>query len=304
MNTHPLVSIITVNYNQVQHTCAFLESLRKISYPNIEIIVVDNHSAENPESILQTQYPEAKLILSKSNLGFAGGNNLGINMATGKYLLFINNDTEVDAGFLEPLVSLFESNPKAGIASPKILYYNSDNIIQYVGCNKINPYTGRNKRIGYKEKDLGQYDTLRETELAHGAAMMVPRHVVDEAGVMPELFFLYYEELDWCESIKNCGYSIYAVPASKVFHKESMSVGKNSTLKTYYMTRNRLLFMRRNTKGLTKVSWILFFLIFSIPKNISKYILKREIDQLKAFWKGFVWNITHLTNGEKIKLLA
>ena len=151
---------------------------------------------------------------------------------------------------------------------------------------------------------MGQHDTLRQTDLAHGAAMMVPRKVIDKAGEMPEIFFLYYEELDWCESIKNCGYTIHVVPASKVYHKESMSVGKNSTLKTYYMTRNRLLFMRRNTKGAAKISWILFFLIFSIPKNTANYILKREIDQLKAFWKGFIWNVTHLTNGAKIKLLT
>jgi GT2 family glycosyltransferase len=300
MNTAPLVSIITINYNQLMHTCALLDSLKKISYPSIEVIVVDNASVENPETTIANNYPEVKLILSKDNLGFAGGNNLGIALAKGKYLLFINNDTEVDTAFLEPLVNLFETNPNAGIASPKIIYYNSGDIIQYAGCYRINPYTGRNKRIGYKEKDLGQHDTLRETDLAHGAAMMVPRSIIDKAGVMPEIFFLYYEELDWCESIKNAGYKIYVVPASKVYHKESMSVGKNSTLKTYYMTRNRLLFMRRNTKGLTKISWVFFFLIFSIPKNTAGYIIKRDTAQLKAFWKGFIWNATHLTNGKKL----
>jgi GT2 family glycosyltransferase len=296
----PLVSIITINYNQAHHTCALLASLRTISYSNIEIIVVDNHSIESPEKVIREEFPEAILILSKTNLGFAGGNNLGIALAKGKYLLFINNDTEVEKGFLEPLVNLFETNPRAGIASPKILYYQSDETIQYAGCYRINPYTGRNKRIGYKEKDLGQHDTLRETDLAHGAAMMVPKSVIAEVGVMPEIFFLYYEELDWCEAIKNHGYSTFVVPASKVYHKESMSVGKNSTLKTYYMTRNRLLFMRRNTKGLTKLSWIIFFLIFSIPKNTCKYILNRDIEHLKAFWKGFIWNVTHLANGKKL----
>jgi GT2 family glycosyltransferase len=300
MSKAPLISIITINYNQVHHTCALLESLRKISYPSIEVIVVDNHSAENPEKTIKENYPETILIMSPENLGFAGGNNLGINIAKGKYLLFINNDTEVDSGFLEPLVNFLEGNPQAGIISPKIIYYNSGETIQYVGCNKINPYTGRNTRIGYKEKDQGQHDALRETDLAHGAAMMVPRSVIDKVGVMPEIFFLYYEELDWCESIKNAGYKIYVVPASKIYHKESMSVGKNSTLKTYYMTRNRLLFMRRNTKGFTKISWILFFLAFSIPKNTASYLLKFDFAQLKAFWKGSIWNATHLTNGKKL----
>lgn len=294
----PLVSIITVNYNQLEYTLQLLESLRNTRYRNLEVIVVDNASKQNPEPVIRERYPEVKVIVSSENLGFAGGNNLGINAATGKYLFFLNNDTEVDANTFHPLVKLFETTPDAGIASPKILYFNSGETIQYVGCSNINPYTGRNKREGFKEKDSGQYDTLRVTDLAHGAAMMVPRSVIDKAGLMPELFFLYYEELDWCETIKNNGYKIYVVPQAKIYHKESMSVGKNSTLKTYYLTRNRLLFMRRNTRGLTKVSWVLFFIFFSIPKNSLAFVLKRETEHLKAFWKGFMWNISHNSNGK------
>jgi GT2 family glycosyltransferase len=287
---NPLISIITINYNQLEYTCELLQSLRNISYPNIEVIVVDNASRENPEPVIRARFPEATVILSRENLGFAGGNNLGIEAAKGKYLFFLNNDTEVDPHVFEPLVALFESREDAGIASPKILYFNSGETIQYVGCSRINPYTGRNHREGFKQKDVGQFDQLRETDLAHGAAMMVPRKVIDKVGVMPEFFFLYYEELDWCESIKNAGYKIYVVPQSKIYHKESMSVGKNSTLKTYYMTRNRLLFMRRHTTGLTKISWILFFIFFSIPKNVFK--------------KGFTWNILHRSNGSRLKLSA
>lgn len=299
-----MVSIITINYNQVALTCALIESLKNVTYPAFEIIVVDNFSPEDPTEIITKQYPFVKYIRSNVNLGFAGGNNLGIQISEGKYLLFLNNDTEVDPGFLEPLVNLFETNPNAGIASSKILYHNSDQIIQYAGSTNINPFTGRNQRIGHLEKDLGQHDALKETDLAHGAAMMVPRKVIDEAGMMPEFFFLYYEELDWCERIKRAGYRIYYVPASRVYHKESMSVGKNSTLKTYYMTRNRLLFMRRNTSGMTKISWVFFFLLFSLPKNALTYILQREPAHGKAFWKALVWNLTHFSDGQKLKLFA
>ena len=154
------------------------------------------------------------------------------------------------------------------------------------------------------EEDRGQYDTLRETDLAHGAAMMVPKSVIDEVGMMPEFFFLYYEEIDWCESIKKAGYKIFFVPASKVFHKESMSVGKNSTLKTYYMTRNRLLFMRRNTSGIKKLFWVAFFIAFSLPKNAFSYVMQRDVKHGIAFWKALVWNLTHLSNGQKYKLFA
>jgi hypothetical protein len=242
--------------------------------------------------------------VSPDNLGFAGGNNLGIVASKGKYLLFLNNDTEVDPGFLEPLVDMFEANPHAGAASSKILYHNSDETIQYAGSGSIDHFTGRSKRIGWMERDNGQYDDLRETNLAHGAAMMVPRKIVDKVGMMPEFFFLYYEEVDWCESIKKAGFKIFYVPSSKVYHKESMSIGKESVLKTYYLTRNRLLYMRRNTSGLKKITWILFFLVFSIPKNALTFTLQRDMDRAKAFFKGLLWNLTHMDNGEKFKLFA
>lgn len=300
----PLVSIITINFNQLRMTCELLDSLRQVTYSNLEVIVVDNHSAEDPTTVISQKYPDVRLIVASENLGFAGGNNLGIGAAKGEYLLFLNNDTEVDPGFLEPLVALFETNARAGAASSKILYYNSGGMIQYAGSSRIDPFTGRSKRIGYMEKDNGQHDTLRETDLAHGAAMMVPRRVIDEVGMMPEFFFLYYEEVDWCESIKKAGYSVYFVPGSKVYHKESMSIGKGSTLKTYYMTRNRLLYMRRNTAGLKKITWILFFLFFSLPKNALMYTMKRDIEHAKAFWKGLLWNMTHLDNGKKLRLFA
>ncbi len=300
----PCVSIITINYNQLKVTCELLDSLRKLTYPDVEVIVVDNHSQENPRRLIEEKYPEVKVIISDKNLGFAGGNNLGIEASRGKYLLFLNNDTEVDAGFLEPLVSLFESTPKAGIASSKILYYNSGGTIQYAGSTRVDPFTGRSRRIGYMEKDNGQHNRLQETDLAHGAAMMVPRCVINEVGMMPAFFFLYYEEVDWCESIKKAGYKVYFVPDSKVYHKESMSIGKRSTLKTYYMTRNRLLYMRRNTSGFKKMTWMLFFLFFTIPKNTLTFTLRRDIEHAKAFWKGLLWNMTHLDNGKKLKLFV
>src|SRR5688500_13304900 len=157
----PLVTIITINYNQLKLTCELLDSLRRVTYPAIEIIVVDNHSKEDPTTVIREKYPEVKLIVSMENLGFAGGNNLGIKASSGDYLLFLNNDTEVHPGFLEPLVALFEANPNAGAASSKILYHDSGETIQYAGSTRINPFTGRSKRIGYREKDSGQHNTMQ-----------------------------------------------------------------------------------------------------------------------------------------------
>jgi GT2 family glycosyltransferase len=287
----PLVSIISINYNQAQVTCDLLCSLRHVTYPNLEILVVDNASpGEDPRQI-EREFPEIKLIRSAKNLGFAGGNNLAIAEANGKYLLFLNNDTEVEPGFLEPLVDLFENNPGAGCASPKILYHGTGGMIQYAGSRGLNRWTTRSKTIGQLEKDHGQHDTSRETALADGAAMMVPMQVIRRVGLMPELYFLYYEELDWCEAIKRSGYSCHYVAESTITHKESMSVGKSSVLKTYYQNRNRLLFIRRNLQGWPLCTSTLVFLLLAVPKFFLQYGARGEWQHLRAILRGLQWHV-------------
>jgi GT2 family glycosyltransferase len=289
----PLVSVVSVNYNQAQLTCDMVASLLATTYPRLEIIVVDNASPTDNPDVITERYPQVKLIKSEKNLGFAGGNNLGIAQAAGDYLLFLNNDTEVAPNFLEPLVQLFEREPKAGIASPKIIFYGTDNVIQYAGSQGINTWTGRSVTIGQGEADRGQYNRSQPTQLADGAAMMVPRRVIDAVGTMPELYFLYYEELDWCEIIKRAGYTCHYVAESTIYHKESMSVGKASVLKTYYMNRNRLLFIRRNCSGWARWSSALVFVAAALPKKAVQFSLHREWEHLRALGRGLRWNLQH-----------
>ncbi|MDZ4666340.1 MAG: glycosyltransferase family 2 protein [bacterium] len=292
MNNNPLVSVITVNYNGSIYTRAFLNSLREISYPNIEVFVVDNASSESIAS-LKNDFPEVIFIESNENLGFAGGNNLAIQVAKGKYFFLLNNDTELEPNFIEPLVNLMESNDKIGIVSSKLVYYSQPNVLQFAGSKGINFYTGRGFAIGHKENDQEKYNASYKTELAHGAAMMFSRKVVEKVGLMADLFFLYYEETDFCERVKRAGFEVWYCGASKVYHKESMSVGKESPMKTYYLTRNRLVFTKRNTTGLQKLTAVLFFYFVSFPKGILKYIFKKEFKLLVAFVKGALWNLTH-----------
>lgn len=170
------------------------------------------------------------------------------------------------------------------MVSPKIVYFGL-NKIQYAGAIGINPYTGRGSKIGHMEENDGRYFESKFTDLAHGAAMMIPMEVVKKVGMMPDIFFLYYEEHDWCEIIKRAGYKVKYIGNSTIYHKESVSVGKDSPLKIYYMTRNRLLFMRRNYSGITLLISILFFIVFSIPKNTFTY-LRKSWKLLIAFYKG------------------
>ena len=290
MTNYPLVSIVSINYNGAQVTGEMLDSLKKITYPNIEVIIVDNASKEDP-TIIAEKHPWIKFIRSDKNLGFAGGNNLGFKQASGKYFLMLNNDTEVPEGFLEPLVERMESDPTIGAVSPKIIFHHTPGMLQFAGFEPINPLTVRGNAIGYGKQDNGDFDKSMPTSRAHGAAMMVSRKVVEEIGLMADLYFLYYEEMDYCERIKKAGYSIWFEAGSKIFHKESMATGKGSTLKTYYLTRNRILYQRRNVKGIALFVSILFLTFVSIPKNTLQYLLKGKIEMLKAFYKGVIWNL-------------
>ncbi len=290
--TNPLVSVISVHFNNIIVTEEFIKSILNITYAPIEIIIVDNGSEEEPIMPLIKKYPTINFIVSDENLGFAGGNNLGIKEARGEYLLFINNDTEVTPGFMEPLVNHFKQNKNTGMASPVIKYFGTD-FIQYAGSSDINHYTGRSSRKGLDEMDEGQYDFSFKTEIIHGAAVMVSREVIEQIGAMPELFFLYYEEIDWCAQAKKAGFEIWVVGESKVYHKESMSTGKASPFKQYYMTRNRILYLRRNTSSIQKISWILFFAFFTIPKNTIIYLIKTDFSSLKSFFKGVLWHFNH-----------
>ncbi len=293
MAEYPLVSIITINYIQIKDTVEFLESAQKITYPNVEIIVIDNNSpAGKPTEEIKKRFPKVKFIQSDTNLGFAGGNNVGIKIAKGEYYFLINNDTILFPGFLEPIVDFMQQHPDAGMASPKVLY--PDEItIQFAGGTKISTLTGRGKCFGLMEKDTGQYDVNYKTELVHGGALIIPRKVVDKIGLMPELYFLYYEELDWCEIVKRMGYSIYYIGKSKIIHKESVSTGTESPLKIYYLTRNRLLFMRRNSTPIQLSIGLLFFSLISIPKNTIQFLLKGKMRLIKPFYKGVFWNLVN-----------
>jgi GT2 family glycosyltransferase len=288
---YPLVSIIILNYNQLKVTCEFIDSARSLEYPNYELIMVDNASKEDPTPIIQSRYPQIRLIRNQLNLGFTGGNNVGINAARGDYFLIINNDTEVMPDLIERMLEPFAKDARVGVVSPKILYYSHRRIIQYAGFTEVNPFTGRNKAIGLMEEDKGQFDIPGHTASAHGAAMMVKREVVEKVGAMPDIFFIYYEELDWSAQIRRAGYQVYYQPSAVIFHKESVTVGKESPMKTYFQNRNRILFMRRNTNAFQLMLFLLFYSTFAVPKNIIKYVRKGQLEHLRHFFKALLWNM-------------
>lgn len=294
------VSIITVNFNQPKVTEELLKSIPG-TYTNIEIIIVDNGSRSDIQTEWQTNYPEIKFIRSEQNLGFAGGNNLGVKNATGDYLFFVNNDTEFTADLVAQLVSVFDKNELVGILSPKIKYYSDKSLIQYAGYTAMNYYTCRNSCIGLRQTDIGQYDNIiAPTAYCHGAAMMVRKEAIEKAGMMNENFFLYYEEVDWCEHIKKAGYEAWVCTNALIYHKESVSVGKRSKLKEYFMNRNRILFIRRNAPLFNRVVFYFYFVLLVTPRNILSYIKGKNYNFIPILFKAIWWNLTHNRNSKNL----
>lgn len=295
-----LVSIVTVNFKENQVTADFLTSIYG-KEPNIklEVILVDNGSSENQEEYFKNFYPELVYVQSEKNLGFAGGNNLGIHRASGKYILLLNNDTELTPNFISTLVSEMDNNPDIGLISPLLLYFEDKRLIQYAGFSKMNYLTGRNKTFGKYELDHGQYDDVSyETGFCHGAAMMCRKLDLKQVGLMEENYFLYYEEMDWCEKFKRNGKKIWFSGKAKIYHKESVSVGKESSLKTYFLIRNRMLFIRKNTSFFNQMIFGLYFYTIACPVLLIKYFVSGKRNQIKWILKGMIWNVKHSANSD------
>ena len=278
------LSIITVNYNGLEDTCALIESIP--FNDRMEVIVIDNGSKTNEAAHINQRYPQVITIRSEQNLGFAGGNNLGINASRGKYLYLINNDIIFRGEAFQSLIDRLNTSDKIGMVCPKIRFAWSDAPIQFAGYTPLSSFTMRNQAIGFGEEDKGQYDMPHPTPYAHGAAMMVSRKALESVGMLPECYFLYYEELDWSMMFTRAGYEIWYEPACSIYHKESRSTGQDSPLRTYYLTRNRLLFVKRNVKGVNKYASYSYLIIIVGLRDMLKYIFKGRTDLLNATYRG------------------
>ena len=278
------LSIITVNYNGLKDTCALIDTIPLDN--TVEVIVVDNGSHTDEASTIRQRYPHVTAIRSEQNLGFAGGNNIGISRATGKYLFLINNDTVFEQFNVDVLIRRLESSASIAMVCPKIRFAWDERPIQFAGYTPLSAVTLRNQSVGYGEDDHGQYDTPHPTPYAHGAAMLVKREAIGRVGLMPECFFLYYEELDWSLMFTRAGYEIWYEPACTIFHKESRSTGIDSPLKIYYITRNRLLFARRNTNGLQHYATYYYLTGVVAARDVLRHLFRRRPDLAKATLRG------------------
>ncbi len=286
------VAIIILNLNSYEVTRDCLLSLRKLEYSNLEVLLVDNGSSDSSGEHLAREFSELRFIRNDTNLGFAGGNNTGIRDALSRgpdYLLLLNNDTVVAPSFLRELVRVGERDVKIGILNPKIYFFESADRIWYAG-GIHKPGWSFPKTIGVHERDVGKYDQTREISFATGCALLIKSEVVRQIGLLDEIYFLGFEDLDWCVRALQAGFKAVYVPAAVVWHKDSYDTKKNlgKPEKDFYSIRNSIFFAR---KHMPTRYWPLFF--FSLARYLAYrtagYLIRVELKRVKALYSG-LWS--------------
>jgi GT2 family glycosyltransferase len=268
------VAIIVLNWNGRDDTLACLASLGQLDYPLYEVIVVDNGSSDDSAAAIRAAYPQVTLIETGDNLGYVGGNNMGLQHARtmgADYALLLNNDTEVAPDFLRLLVEAAEADPRIGIIGPTIYYFDRPDVIWSAG-GAIDWGWGDTRMIGVDKVDQGQFGLLpRPVDFVSGCAMLIKMSSIDQMGVLDPRFFAYYEETEWCVRIARAGFKIVHVPQAKIWHKISPTAREASPQVHYYMTRNRLLFLKLSGAGVS--SW-LNTLLFDYGRTLLSWSLK------------------------------
>ncbi|NLP47094.1 MAG: glycosyltransferase family 2 protein [Epulopiscium sp.] len=292
----PLVGIILVNYNGAEDTIECIKSLKKIKYNNYEVIIIDNKSSDDDYLKLKRYIDSCSndivLIRSKENLGFAGGNNIGIEYAINKlncdYVLLLNNDTLVDEYFLDALVDKSERDSNIGVAGAKIYYYPESNIIWYAG-GEINWKKFTSIHYGEKKEDLGNYNNDIEVDFITGCVMLIKKEVLGKVGYLPEEFFMYYEDFDFCIKVKDAGFKLIYVSESKVYHKISSSTGgEESAFSLEYGSKNRkkLIKKYRSRVGTFNFIYAILYFYFTRILKIIIFYLKGKKEKSLAIIKG------------------
>ncbi|MBA7490640.1 D-inositol-3-phosphate glycosyltransferase [subsurface metagenome] len=288
--SEPKIAVIVLNWNQKKVTADCVSKLLRINYKNFKIIVVDNGSSDGSCEFLTKKFgSKITLIGNKKNLGYAQGNNIGIRKALKEnfdFVLLVNNDVEVEKDFLKELAKIALKSPQIGMLVPKVYSLKSKKIIQSAGGFMFWRY-GEARLRGHLEKDVGQYNEVKEIDFAPGVCVLVSKNVIEKIGALPKDYFMYGEDADWSFRAKKAGFRLVFVPKAKIYHYDSLSAGPESPVKTYYYIRNILIFMRKRAK---KSVWFYFIPFFHIKilKMIGKYLILGKFAQIRAIILGYI----------------
>jgi len=234
-------SVIIANWNGARHLRVCLDSLRRQTHPDFEVIVVDNGSADGSVAMVQEEYPEVRLLALPENCGFVVACNRGAAMARGEVLVMLNNDTEAEPGWLEALCRALEAHPEAGAAASKLLLFDRRDTLHAAGDILGPGFMPANR--GVWEVDRGQYDHDRWVFGACGGAAAYRRQVWEQLGGFDERLFMYLEDVDLAWRMQRAGWRTLFVPEARVYHHLSATGG--GRVASYYVGRNTILLHRR-----------------------------------------------------------
>jgi len=283
----PKVSVILLNLNGYEDTRDCLDSLQQVQYPNFDVIVVDNGSSDDSSARLEREFPDVKLLGSTENIGFTGGNNLGIEYALSHgaaYVLLLNNDTVVDPSFLTHLAQMGETDPRIGILGPKVFYASEPTRIWYAGGD-VRYGRGSCDHVGKDQFDQdGKFSRTQDTAFITGCAMMIRAEVLLEIGLLDSRLFIYWEDNDFCMRARNAGYRCVFVATAHVWHKISRTCGLESSFTLYLSTRNQLIWIAKHVPFPYKP----FTLAFTLGRKLVKIIIFTFIryDSAVPVWAG------------------
>ncbi|MDZ7611482.1 MAG: glycosyltransferase family 2 protein [Candidatus Moranbacteria bacterium] len=289
----PLISVIVANYNGKKWLTECFESIFKQKYSPLEVILVDNASSDGSVEFARSNYPQIKVIQAKENLGFAGGNNLGFEMSSGKYILFLNNDVNFSENLIAELFNGMQKNKGAGCLWPKIRLMEEPEKLDMCGSYWTNSTLLYHE--GYKKRqDKKNYNQPRNYFSAKGAALLMPRSVIEEAGLFDGDFWCFYEETDFCHRLWLSGYECLYWPEAEIFH----AVGGTSVLQLqsylqYHNFKNKLCSFLKNFEGRTLIRVLpIFFLVnaFLWCYWILTFKWANSFALCRAWW----WNLSHL----------
>lgn len=278
----PLVAIVIVNWNGEEDTLECLQSLAQDSYSNKLIIIIDNGSVNGQGEAIAAAFPAVTVVSTGSNLGFSGGSNVGIQYALehgADYLYLLNNDTIVEPGSTQALVSAALSYPAFGLFTPVIHYYDRPHETWFAGSQI-------DIARGVAEHDNSRIPALAEPPIeipwASGCAMFVRAGLLRDVDGLDERYFLNWEDVDLCLRLRAAGATIALVPAARVYHKVSRSLSHAGQTATYYYVRNNLLLTRVHTRGLQRMRAGLFVMGRSLRLSL-RGLKRRDPGAWRAF---------------------
>jgi len=273
---NPRIAIAILNWNGRNHLEQFLPSVNATTYPNKEIILIDNASTDDSIHFVQKHYPQITVIRNDQNYGFARGYNEGLKQVQADYYILLNSDVEVEPGWVEPMVNLLEASPSIAACQPKLLQYNQKNLFEYAGAAG-----GWIDHLGYPfamgrifdvcENDVGQYNKPTPVFWASGAALFIRAHLYHEMKGFDAYFFAHQEEIDLCWRLQWAGHTIYSCPDSTVYHVGGGTLPKGNSRKVFLNFRNNLVMMAKNlppSQAFWKIAWRFILDAISATKSL------------------------------------